>query len=98
MKKLSDVPVFIDVYMPIAGWKARKMVWDDEMKMHEPWITSAWAFATKREAVKYGKEWAKEGEIPFINTCPGQTEDAPDQTVEEQLRDILGPIETIHLK
>lgn len=98
MKKLSDVPVFIDVYMPIAGWKARKMVWDDEMKMHEPWETSPYAFNTKREARNYGKEWARDEEVPFIDTCPGKWDDAPDQSVKEQLRDILGPIETIHLK
>lgn len=94
---LPDIPVFIDVYMPIAGWKARKMVWDDEMKFHEPWETSPIAFQTKKEARQYARQWAKDEEIPFIETCPGQTEDAPNETVEEQLKDILGPIETIHL-
>lgn len=95
--KLKDIPVFIDVYMPIAGWKARMMAWDEEMQMHVPEQTAYFAYATKAEAVRDAKEWAKCEGVPYVNTCPDQTQDAPDKSVEEQLRDIFGPIEVIHL-
>ena len=99
MKKIEDIPVFIDVYMPIAGWKPRMMAIDEECDgMHTPWATYDWAFATKAEAVEAAKKWAEAEEVPFIDTCPNHTGDAPDKSVEDQLREIFGnDIEVIDL-
>ena len=96
MKKLPDV--YIDVYMPIAGWKARMMARDDDCGgMHTPWQTAPFAFTKKSDARRDAMQWAKAEGVPFIETCPDNWEDAPEETVEEQLQDILGPIEVIHL-
>ena len=54
---------FIDVYLPIAGWKARHMFWDKEMGFFDCWNTSFCAYKTREEAVAYAKTWAEDEEI-----------------------------------
>jgi hypothetical protein len=83
--------VFVDVYMPIAGWKPRVMAVDEDCDgMHTPWQTYPFAFNTKREAIAAACDWADEQGLKFFDTCPEQVDDAPDKTVTEQLLEIFG--------
>lgn len=57
-------PPFIDVYCPIAGWKARLMVWVqyDDGGWYEPWQTGYLAFETRKQAVRDAAQWAEDEE------------------------------------
>lgn len=96
MKQLPDV--FIDVYMPIAGWKPRMMAVDPDCDgMHTPWVTYDFAFNTKAEAIAAAKRWAECEELEFIDTCPEQVDDAPDKSVTEQLLEIIPGLTVVNL-
>jgi hypothetical protein len=96
---MSEFPdVFIDVYMPIAGWKARMMVVDEDCDgMHTPWSTSPFAWAYKHQAVEYAQRWARDEEVPYIDTCPDHNDPAPDKSVAEQIQEIIPGITFIDL-
>lgn len=95
---------FITVYMPIAGWKAVEMYWETEFEetfggYWAPWDTAPVAHATKEEAIKDAKYWAQAEMLEYRDTCPKQTDDAPDKSVGDQLREILGDdLITVELK
>ena len=95
MSKLP--PVYITVYMPIAGWKAMKLVLDEEYGFHEPWETDCVAFRTVDEAIEAGKRWAKIEDIPFIYDKKGDEEPAPDKSVTEQLLEIIPDAQIVNL-
>jgi hypothetical protein len=57
---------YIDVYKPIAGWKAKLMFWDEELGMFDCWNTGWFAYATKEEAILSAKDWAEAEEIPYV--------------------------------
>ena len=56
---------FIDVYKPIAGWKARQMFWDKE-GFWDCWQTGFWGHETKEQAQEEAKDWAEAEGIAFI--------------------------------
>ena len=61
---------FIDVYEPIAGWKSRLMVWDEEMDFFVPWQTGFCGYATKEEAIEDAKSWASAEDMPYVDISP----------------------------
>lgn len=81
---------FISVYMPIAGWKAIMYAVDDKCGgEHTPWTTGDNAYRTKAKAVSEARAWAKDEELTYIDTCPTKTDDAPSESVTEQISAIL---------
>jgi hypothetical protein len=66
---MKDKKAFVTTYLPVAGWKAVLMTWDDECGMHTPWQTSYFAYKTKAEAVAYGKVWAADEGVAFKETA-----------------------------
>ena len=77
---------FVTVYMPIAGWKSVLLVRDSECgNEHVPEETGMFAYATKAEAVADARLWAKDLELRYIDVCPEKTEDAPSESVTEQI-------------
>lgn len=59
--KLGFVSQFIDIYEPIAGWKA--IHWVNENGFWEPEETSPVAFATAKEAYAWAQDWAESEDI-----------------------------------
>lgn len=60
---------YISVYKPIAGWKAIQYCWNHEYGgFWEPYQTSDFAYATKEQAISNAKAWAKEIDIPFVES------------------------------
>ena len=91
IKVSKDLPdAFVSVYMPVAGWKAILYAVDDECGgIHTPYETGLFAYATKAEAVSEAMSWAKAEELTYIDTCPTKTDDAPFESVTEQIVAIL---------
>lgn len=56
---------YIDVYEPIAGWKAKEMFWDEE-GFFDCWNTGLVAYATKEEAIKDAKSWAESNDLAYV--------------------------------
>jgi len=82
--------VFISVYMPVAGWKAIMYAVDDECGgEHTPHGTAYFAHTTKAAAVREAQRWARDEELMYIDTCPTITDDAPSESVSEQISAIL---------
>ncbi len=91
-KRDADFPdVFISVYMPVAGWKAIMLAVDDKCGGdHTPHGTGYFAYRTKAAAIREAKNWAKDEEIPFIDTNPEDDTNAPDESISEQIAKALG--------
>jgi hypothetical protein len=56
-------PPYIDVYQPIAGWKAIMYVWSCDLNGYEPGQTGFCAYATREEAVADAIAWGKAEEV-----------------------------------
>lgn len=56
---------YVDVYEPIAGWKAKQMFWDEE-GFWDCWETGNFAYNTKEEAITDAKSWADAEEIIYV--------------------------------
>lgn len=64
----AGLKAYIDVYQPMAGWKAR-MLWLNEEEADigpfwEPWNTGMCGYATKEEAQLEAIMWAQAEGIP----------------------------------
>ena len=82
--------VFISVYMPVAGWKPIMYAVDNECGgEHTPHGTGSFAYTQKSVAIMVAKQWAKDEELPFIDTCPEKTDDAPRESVRDQIAKAL---------
>jgi hypothetical protein len=82
--------VFISVYMPVAGWKAIMYAIDDECGgEYTPHATGSFAHTTKAAAVSEARSWARDEELTYIDTCPTKCDDAPSESVTEQISAIL---------
>ena len=67
----EDHSSYVSVYKPVAGWKAIQMWWNTEEPgisggFWEPWETSAFSFATKKEAEDYAKSWAAMDGLRYV--------------------------------
>ena len=63
MNKVERPEVWVQVYHPIAGWKA--VVMHNE---HGALQTGMMGYETKEEAIEEAKAWAKAEELPLIVT------------------------------
>lgn len=61
----STKETFVDVYCPIAGWKAKVMGWNEE-GFWECLQTGFFAFATKEKAIRDAKTWAEAEELTYV--------------------------------
>ena len=92
-----DTSSYITTYMPIAGWKAILYCYTDEYGgFWEPWETSPVAFRTKARAAAYARGWAAAEGYRYVENTDSD-EDAPDESVAEQLGKILGDVAVIDL-
>ena len=88
---------YITVYKPIAGWKSICLWWNEEEGFWEPWNTGDYAYRTKAEAERDAKQWAEAEELEFRPYEGEDDSDAPDKSVEEQIREIIPDITIVKL-
>ena len=99
VREVTDTSPFISVYMPIAGWKAIMYTWADEYGGYwEPEETGSFAYATKAEAIQDAYAWAMAEGLPFRDTDPEDTDDAPNKSVTEQLQELIPGLKVVTLK
>ena len=58
-------PSYVTTYLPIAGWKAVLMCWDDDCNCYTPWQTGYFAYKTEAEAIADAKYWAESEDIDY---------------------------------
>lgn len=64
---MEDRTPFITIYLPVAGWKAVMYWWNEEDGgFWEPWETSPYAFSTPEGAERYGRMWARNENVRFV--------------------------------
>ena len=80
----KQIPSFITVYRPVAGWKSVQYWWNlEEGGFWEPWQTAAYAFNTEEQAIADGLIWAEAEGIPFYlegyaHKLPDHMSESPD--------------------
>jgi len=56
---------YITIYKPVKGWCPILIAWDDSFDDYMPVQPGWWGYGDINEAIKDGKEWAEQEEMPF---------------------------------